>query len=280
MTESHIIPMPKWFIAIRILQIVFALIVIAMTAFLISNTIGFTFSATAFAIFLGILTLIVVTYDLVAERAAKGAYNMWAILALDIVMVIFWLSAMGSLAALRAAFTIPVTIYKRELIKRYIYAWAGDTYLAILAVAAAVSALEMILFIVSLIMFGSRIHRHRNSNMPNNANGNAEKIELGQQQPVHQQQQQQQQQPAPVYQQQPTYGQQPVQNGFSPVSPVQQPMQPYQSTMTPPPQQYPTPTQSPAPQQYVQQPQHQAPYPVQPPPQGYAEFPAEYHGKA
>ena len=70
---------------------------------------------------------------------------MWAVLALDIVMVVFWLSAMGSLAALRAAFTIPVdvTYYKREIVKRYVYTWAGDTYLAILAASAGVAAIEL-----------------------------------------------------------------------------------------------------------------------------------------
>jgi hypothetical protein len=70
---------------------------------------------------------------------------MWAILALDILMVIFWLSAMGSLASLRAAFTLPVDIYyKRSLIqKRYVYSWAGNTYLDILAATAGVAAIEL-----------------------------------------------------------------------------------------------------------------------------------------
>ena len=74
---------------------------------------------------------------------ANNAYNMWAVLALDIVMVIFWLSAMGAMAALRASFTVPVVIFKRELIKRYYYTWAGSTYLAILAAAAGVAAIEL-----------------------------------------------------------------------------------------------------------------------------------------
>jgi hypothetical protein len=61
---------------------------------------------------------------------------MWAVLALEIVMVLFWLSAMGSLAALRAAFS--VVYYKRD-----VYALAGDTYLAILAATAGVAAIEL-----------------------------------------------------------------------------------------------------------------------------------------
>ena len=73
----------------------------------------------------------------------KKAYNMWAVLALDIVMVIFWLSAMAAMAALRASFTVPVVLFKRELVKRYYYTWAGSTYLAILAAAAGVAAIEL-----------------------------------------------------------------------------------------------------------------------------------------
>lgn len=44
METSHIVPMPKGFIAVRILQIIFAVIVAGLTAFLIANTIGFVFS--------------------------------------------------------------------------------------------------------------------------------------------------------------------------------------------------------------------------------------------
>ncbi|KIW01995.1 uncharacterized protein PV09_06505 [Verruconis gallopava] len=301
MGDSHIVPMPKGFLAVRILQIVFALIVVGLTAFLISNTIGFVFSATAFGIFCGILTLIIVTYDLVAEKAAKAAYNMWAVLALDILMVIFWLSAMGSMAALRAAFTVPVTIttYKRVITKRYYYAWAGNTYLAILAGAAGVSAIELILFIISLIMFGARLHRHRTSSRGTTNNGlgasnvSPEKIEM---QPGAQQYQappQQAPSPAPTpapaqmpapsaypnYQPPAMQSTQPMQpqhndSHFTPASPIYTGQPPYQPAMSPPPQGYPSPTASPQPQFVQPMPQYLA----TPPPQGYHEAPGHPQG--
>jgi hypothetical protein len=88
--------------------------------------------------------LIIVIYNIVAARTAKSFYNMWAILSLDIALVIFWLSSMGSLAALRSIFVIPVVVNtKRSLIKRIIYAWATNTYLAVLSVTAAVAAIEL-----------------------------------------------------------------------------------------------------------------------------------------
>lgn len=75
-----------------------------------------------------------------AERAARGAYNRWAVLALDILMVVFWLSAMGDLAATRAAFNIDVTYYYR---KRDLILWATESYLDLLAASAGLAAIEV-----------------------------------------------------------------------------------------------------------------------------------------
>lgn len=81
----------------------------------------------------------IVIYNIVAARAAHSFYNMWAILALDCALVVFWLSAMGSLAALRGAFVYPVGLNKRD----YTYAIATQTYLNVLSVTAAIAAIEL-----------------------------------------------------------------------------------------------------------------------------------------
>lgn len=82
--------------------------------------------------------MIVVIYNIVAARSKTALYNMWAVLSLDCVMVIFWLSAMGSLASTRSAFAT-----YDLLAKRYYYIWATGTYLAVLSVTAAIAAIEM-----------------------------------------------------------------------------------------------------------------------------------------
>lgn len=46
-----------------------------------------------------IFTLIIVGYILLASSACPKAYNYWAILALDILGVVFWISTTGLLAA-------------------------------------------------------------------------------------------------------------------------------------------------------------------------------------
>lgn len=154
---NHVVQMPTGFIALRIIQLIFALVVLGLSGFLISQTSGGIFSAEAFATFAAAVTLIALTYKLVAEKAAHGAYNMWAFLSLDIVGFLFWVSAAGSLGALRAAFMVPVdvttctygidpdtgdciTYRKRALFKRD--AWAGDVYLDIVVADAAISGVQ------------------------------------------------------------------------------------------------------------------------------------------
>jgi hypothetical protein len=94
-----------------------------------------------------VATFIVITYDIVSEKAAKAAYNMYAVLGLDALMVIFWLSTMGSLAALRATFNIPVgvtiVVDKRDLVKRAV---ATNMYLSIMVGAIIVAAIEMYVY--------------------------------------------------------------------------------------------------------------------------------------
>lgn len=60
-----------------------------------------------------VFTWIVVTYVLVTEKvaSANGAYNIWAVLALDLFMAILWLASCGANAALRATFTVPVNVH-------------------------------------------------------------------------------------------------------------------------------------------------------------------------
>lgn len=51
-------------------------------------------------------TWVIVVYNIVTEKVStcQRAYNTWAILALDGLMIIFWLSAMGAVASARGEF--------------------------------------------------------------------------------------------------------------------------------------------------------------------------------
>ncbi|KAI5855042.1 hypothetical protein GGS23DRAFT_608250 [Durotheca rogersii] len=150
-----IIPTPKWFIALRALQIVLGIILVGLTGWWIH---GLYYDELGFVIVCGIFTWIIAAYALLSEKvpACQRAYNTWAVLALDLLMVIFWLAAMGATAQLRSRFTIPVsatcvsdgsainsgrcTVWKRAGV-------ATNSALAVLSGIAGLSALAMLLFV-------------------------------------------------------------------------------------------------------------------------------------
>lgn len=99
--------------------------------------------------------MIIVVYAILTNNVSScaGAYNYWALLALEIFGVIFWLSSMAALAATRAAFVFPTEINgcvnygyggvcykKRELEKRAVATYG---YLDMMSAAAGLSAIEM-----------------------------------------------------------------------------------------------------------------------------------------
>jgi hypothetical protein len=104
-----------------------------------------------------IATFILVGYFLLTHHveACQAAYNYWAVLALDIFAIIFWLSSMAYLAATRSAFIYPTSIYdcvnygyggicykKRDtdMTKRDVATYG---YLDMLSASAGLAALEM-----------------------------------------------------------------------------------------------------------------------------------------
>ena len=85
------------------------------------------------------MTILVEIYYIVAETVAPAVHNYIAILTLDSLLAIFWLSAMSDSAALRTAFNIPIDYYyynTQDLTQ-------VNTYLDILAADAGVAGLEL-----------------------------------------------------------------------------------------------------------------------------------------
>ncbi len=106
--------------------------------------------------------MIIVTYALVSEKApnCRNAYNIWAVLSLDLFMAILWLSSMGANAALRGEFTVSVNadcwddgstvnaghcVVSRQTdgLSKRVNAVAGKNGLAEMSAIAGLSALEM-----------------------------------------------------------------------------------------------------------------------------------------
>ncbi|KAH8820269.1 hypothetical protein F5884DRAFT_41091 [Xylogone sp. PMI_703] len=176
-SSSDVIIVPKWTYPLRALQIFFSIVILGLSGY---GVYWIHFGSWGFAIFTCIATWIIIAYILLTSLvgACRGAYNYWAIIALESISVIFWLSSMAALAATRATFTVPTTIdgcvhtdgggicdKKRDLsghlVKRtYV---ATYSYLNMMSAAAGLSALEMTLFIATLAVFSVHVHRHRTS---------------------------------------------------------------------------------------------------------------------
>ena len=106
-------------------------------------------------------TFVAVGYAILAEKvpSCQRAYNIWALLATDLLMAIFWLSSMGANAALRATFVVDVeascyddgsavnaghcVVYKRTDRSWKRAPVASQAGLAEMSAVAGLSALEM-----------------------------------------------------------------------------------------------------------------------------------------
>jgi len=269
--EPVVLTPPRWVLIVRIFQGLFAGLVLGTSAY---GIYWVSFGAWCFALFTALATIIVLLYIRLSTYVAslRAAYNYWAILALEIFMVVFWLASMGALAALRSTFTIPTEINgcvnygyggicykKRELAKRW--AVATDGYLNMMSATAAFCAIEFLLFIATLTILSINIRRHRMAKGASQGPPTNDKLEAHPMNPVGYttaQQQPESVQPQYATQQQ-QYVPPPAPQPYNPNPPQQQaypPSMATQQTFTPPPQQAYSPppqTQSPPPQQFQHQ---------------------------
>jgi hypothetical protein len=168
---------PTWVVVVRGFQVAFSFIILAMCGYLIH---GKAMDANVFALVVCLMTWIVVGYVLVTEKvpSANGAYNIWAVIALDALMTIFWLASMGANAAQRTSFKYDVDIEycyndgsavssnhcvvsKRDLAKRA--AVSGPVGLAVMSAIAGLSAIVMLLFIATLVFHGHTFRLYNES---------------------------------------------------------------------------------------------------------------------
>ncbi|KAI6082851.1 hypothetical protein F4821DRAFT_246132 [Hypoxylon rubiginosum] len=167
--KEHIPIYPKGFIAVRIIQLIVGIICLGLSAFGIAYI---AFAGDALTLFTSIVTLITSIYCLVAHYGPPKAYNYWAILALDIFLVIFWLISFAILAAQVAsafAYYDEVRDYYGEYYDDYLdeYDTAVTVYGSCLAAAAGLGGVEFLLYIISLSIHGVMLHRHRKAGLKN-----------------------------------------------------------------------------------------------------------------
>ncbi|OTB02663.1 hypothetical protein M426DRAFT_192493 [Hypoxylon sp. CI-4A] len=227
--REHIPIYPKGFVAIRILQLIIAIICLGLSAFGIAYVV---FAGDGLMLFTSIVTFITSIYCLVARFGPPKAYNYWAILGLDIFLVIFWLISFAILAAQIAQIFAVYDEYMDYYSGWYDmsdYDTAVTVYGACLAAAAGLGGVEFLLYIISLSIHGVMLHRHRKAGLkaiPNAAGGALGPNAAGQ--PTGAEKFQMQPQATQVYQQaDPMTAPPPPQQGLYPSqspSPISQPM--------------------------------------------------------
>ncbi|KAI1410079.1 hypothetical protein F5Y13DRAFT_76728 [Hypoxylon sp. FL1857] len=152
-----LIPTPTWFIALRVLQIVFALVNVALTGWWIHSL---YYDELGFVIVCGLFTWVIAAYALLTEKvvSCRRSYNTWAILSLDALMIIFWLAAMAATANQRSAFNVAAsascvsdgsTINSGHCSVYTKRDFASYAALGILSGIAGISAIIMLLFVAT-----------------------------------------------------------------------------------------------------------------------------------
>ncbi|KAI1081851.1 hypothetical protein F5B20DRAFT_533313 [Whalleya microplaca] len=159
--REHIPLYPKYFIAVRIIQMLIAIICLGLCAF------GFrslAFAGAAVMIFTAIATFITSIYHLASHYRLPKLFSYWVILVLDIFLVIFWLSSFANVASSVAAVSAVYSVYNK-------YNKYYDDYFGYLgysksaytcsAAAAGLGGVEFVTYIVSLSIHSVMLHRHR-----------------------------------------------------------------------------------------------------------------------
>ncbi|KAI1384332.1 uncharacterized protein F4822DRAFT_66914 [Hypoxylon trugodes] len=217
--KEHIPLYPKGFVAVRIIQLVLAIICLGLSAFGIAYLV---FAGDALTLFTAIVTLITSIYCLIAHFGPPKAYNYWAILGLDIFLVIFWLISFAILAS-QVAYGFAVYDSYSDYYDDYYdisdYKAAYMTYGGCLAGAAGLGGVEFLLYVISLSIHGVMLHRHRKAGlkaMPISTTSGAPAAATGV--PAGGEKFQMQPQATPVYPQQtiPMDGTYPPQQGYYP----------------------------------------------------------------
>ncbi|KAK0729612.1 hypothetical protein B0H67DRAFT_559211 [Lasiosphaeris hirsuta] len=150
--HEHIPLYPRGFIALRIVQLVFAVLLLALAAYGVS---GVLLSSIIFTLVVALFTLVASIYHLVVEFAEPAGYNYWAVLGLDIFLVIMWLSDFAAVGADASAYRL---YYYRSTY--YYHSWYS-----LMAAGAALGALEFILHTVSLVIHSIKLHQHRKAGL-------------------------------------------------------------------------------------------------------------------
>ncbi|KAJ4012065.1 hypothetical protein NW752_004459 [Fusarium irregulare] len=289
---DHVLQTPLWIVIIRGFQFLVSLIIVGLCGWMIHDA-GLPENSLCIAI--AVLTWIIVLYTVLTEKITglRSLYHIIAVLALDGLMLVLWLSAWAATAARRAKYVVPVNVggcyddgslvdskncsifFKRDGENVILF----KTGLSVLAAIAGLGAMVWVFFIVTfvwtLVMY---IRGRKQGRFAVDLSGPTNNYQMEPKTEAQVNVQPQPVQAAPQYQQQAAPGQYapqqqqqqyPPQPTTSPYQPAQSPYQ-QQGAYPPPGAPYEVQGQQNFGQQYQQPPVATSPFPQQPyPAQGY-----------
>ncbi len=162
--REHIPLYPKGFIAIRIVQLVFAVLILALSGYSVAM---FASSGNIFILVVvclteqpplppssfanrelkqkqALFTIITSIYHLVAWFGPANAYNYWAVLALDIFLVVMWLASFALLASEVAYLGYySYSSYSYYSYYSYSYSYASFVFWYTMAAAAGLGGVQL-----------------------------------------------------------------------------------------------------------------------------------------
>ncbi|QSZ34999.1 hypothetical protein DSL72_007861 [Monilinia vaccinii-corymbosi] len=155
---------------LRIAQLVIAIVILGLSSY---GVYWLVYDGDALTLSAAVISIIICGYVIIASSLAPVMYNYWAILALDILAVVLWLSAFPTLAAQIATSVVYTSSYDTYYGAYYNYkikrglgierraetTW--DTYKGTMIASSAFGALEFALFVATLIILSVQLHRHR-----------------------------------------------------------------------------------------------------------------------
>jgi len=174
--RNHVLKIPFFVSIILVFQFIFALVLLGLSAYGVSQLYVDGFGATLFT---SIVTMIITAYILVATEIVTLIYNYWAILGLDIFLVVMWLISFAITASNSSGFD---SAY--DFLGGFYNGFTYDgfnfrAYRNVLRACAVFGAFEFVLFIVTLGFTAVYLYRHRTAGghctpNPNNVAGNVE----------------------------------------------------------------------------------------------------------
>ncbi|OBT63348.1 hypothetical protein VE03_07198 [Pseudogymnoascus sp. 23342-1-I1] len=152
-------PQPLWLTIVRGIQLLLALVTLALSAYGIS--IAGSYAGYGLNIFTSVVTMFYIGYIVASTVFVHSLYSIWISLMFQAFLALFWLATFGTLAALSVSYAVVDSYDDYDDDDQYYYTYRGNRYndisdyfrvaAATTKASTAFAALVWVLFVATLI---------------------------------------------------------------------------------------------------------------------------------